>query len=109
VRRLTALVITIGLTWLVVSRFDTTGGSAALALGVALIAAVDRRLALRVRAAAADHRLPRVRPGLRDRRCSTSSTSRWPATCSGQRLRDHRDRAARRPAPELARLSSGCR
>jgi trehalose 6-phosphate synthase len=39
VRRLTALVITIGLTWLVVSRFDTTGGSAALALGVALIAA----------------------------------------------------------------------
>jgi len=39
VRRLTALVITIGLTWLVVSRFDTTGGSAPLALGVALIAA----------------------------------------------------------------------
>ena len=38
-RRLTALVITIGLTWLVVSRFDTAGGTAALALGVALIAA----------------------------------------------------------------------
>ena len=38
-RRLAALIITVGLTWLVVSRFDTAGGSAALALGVALIAA----------------------------------------------------------------------
>ena len=72
-----------------------TGAAAAtaLALGIALICRVDRRLALRVRAAAAHHRLPGVRPDLR----------------SGGRQHHHRADGARPSRRRAASRSSSSR
>ena len=70
------------LAWLLVPARHRAGRRTALALGVALHRRVDRRLALRVPAAAAHHRLSRLRPALRPARRATSSPSRWRAICA---------------------------
>ena len=66
VRRLIALVITMGLAWLVVAQVRHRKRQLGRARARRRARRrVDRRMALRVRPAAADHRLPRVRPDLR--------------------------------------------
>ena len=81
VRRLAALAITIGLAWLVVARMGggEHSGSGALALGVALLAAVDRRLAVQFLRLPRITGLSRVRSALRAVGRATSSRSRWRA------------------------------